>query len=182
MDSEPAAWWVVDTDGLSDDERADACRVVLRSMREVLVWGECDIPWSVADMWAPDVLAAATRLRDRFIPESKRDPYYLRTGVQAVRDPDVWADFVTFVPEAFDATFWSATEDVVSLCDNADCIAVLADAALLEVLTDRLAPLPLLPARIPFTENTAARLRRLPNRITRSLSGSRASGRRGSRS
>jgi len=166
MDSEPLVWWVVDTDGLSDDERAEACRVVLRGMRGVLVRGECDIPWSVADTWAPDVLAAATRLRDRFIPESERDPYYLQTGVQDVRAPGVWADFVTFAPEAFDATFWSATEAVVSLSDNADGIAFRADAALWEVLTDRLAPIPVLPARIPVTERTAARMRRLLSRIT----------------
>jgi hypothetical protein len=44
MDSEPPIWWVVDTDGLSDDERADACRLALRSMGGVLVRGEYDIP------------------------------------------------------------------------------------------------------------------------------------------
>ncbi|HET9657429.1 MAG TPA: hypothetical protein VFP72_18905 [Kineosporiaceae bacterium] len=159
----------MDTDGLNDDERAAACRVVLQSLRPVLVRGECDIPWSVAETWAPEVVAAATRLRERFVPASRRDPFYEQTGVQDVRDPQVWADFVTFVPEALDATFWSTDGAPVHLSDQADCIAVRADDGLLEALTDVLAPVRLVPARVSFTERTAARLRGLLNRVMRAL-------------
>lgn len=160
-------WYVVDTHELSDDERAEACRVVLESLRGVLVRGECDLPWSAAASWSRDVLEAAGRLRDRFVPETGRDPHYQQTGVQDLRDPDVWADFVTFVPEAYDAGFWSDRGFEVSLSDCAGCIAVLADAALLAELTERLEPFRLAPAATPFLERAAARLRHLLRRVRR---------------
>jgi hypothetical protein len=154
-------WYVVDTDELSDEERARACRVVLESVRPEVLTGQCDMPWSVRSTWAPTVVAAGERLRKRFVPPERWQDAYLQTGVQDLRDDDLWGDFVRFVPASFDATVWGCDGELVAISDQAVSIAVRADAALRAVLEARLAPTRLVPAALTWSERIGRAVRRV---------------------
>lgn len=86
---------------------------------------ETDIPWSMRNDWPPEVVVAASRLCDRFVPDSKRDDHYMQTGVRSTSDPEVRDDFISVAPHAYDATFWRRDyAEVASLSDEGTSCAI----------------------------------------------------------
>ncbi|GAA1508014.1 hypothetical protein [Kribbella lupini] len=106
--------FVVDTDG--SDEVA-VCRLILRTVAADVHQYETDIPVADPD-WPADVAAAAEALR----AVGRTDHGYTMSGT--IRTPDLWPAFVTFAPYAYDATVWNASQDIVSLSDEAQSIVV----------------------------------------------------------
>jgi len=106
-------------EGLGDPEIGTACRTALTLVASEMWAAETDIPWSMREGWPLEVLEAAVRLCDRFVPEGDRDDHYMRTRVRSVADGKVREDFITFAPHAYDVTFWRDDDaQVASLADE----------------------------------------------------------------
>ena len=104
---------------LDDSALGAAARAALLLVGAEVASAETDIPWASRDGWPADVVAAASRLCDRFVQAGDRDEHYMQTGVQSVADGQVLDDFMTVAPFAFDATFWRADgAEVASLADE----------------------------------------------------------------
>jgi hypothetical protein len=114
--------YLLDTDGWSDQQCRDACRVALAAVSADADRYECDIPFSPE--WPADVVRAASYLRDAS-RKRPRDPAYVQTGVLTNDDPARWTAFVTFAPWALDASVWTKKhEHLVSLTDEAESMAL----------------------------------------------------------
>jgi hypothetical protein len=118
--------YVIDTIGLDRAARAPACDAALGAATRGVTEAEADILWSNRGKWPPDVVAAATRLKDRYVAPPADDSY-MQTRVQRV-DPGSLEDFLALAPYAFDATFWDDETVVASLPDEGrSCSVRLTD-------------------------------------------------------
>jgi hypothetical protein len=136
--------WVVDTDGLSAEERARTVREVLDLFRSDVAEVELDV---VAPGARPPGFAEAASLLCRRGSGPVEVPAYW-TFHRAPVDDEVWAAVLTVVPSSFDADFYEpeAGVPIVSLADEATSFVVRATGprlAEVEVLvgTDRLVSL-----------------------------------------
>lgn len=125
-------------DGLDESAFGAAPRTALTMIASEMGSAETDIPWASRDGWPAEVVEAANRLCDRFVPGGDRADY-MQTGVRSVADREVREDFITFVPHALDATFWRDNHaEVASLSDEGTSYLIwLTDqhrAALLEAV------------------------------------------------
>ena len=116
-------WFLVDTDGMADDQRGDVCRAVLGAVSSDVDSYQCDIPFSPE--WPADVLRAAVHLRDAD-GDHPHDGSYILTGVFRNDDPVRWQSFVTFAPWTYTAGAWvdGEPEQRVSVSDEATSIAL----------------------------------------------------------
>ena len=142
------SYYVVGTEGLSADDRAEVCRVALRTLEETVVKFESDIPWSNQTAWpvkaraAAEVLVAAT---GRPVDTES----YQATGIVRRADEDVWHAFTTFAGYAFDASVWSDNRvpAIVSLSDEGTAVVVHLDEEERDLLEVQVRPVPVLPLR-----------------------------------
>jgi hypothetical protein len=121
-------YYVVDTEGFSAGDRADICRLVIRTLEDTVVRFEADIPWTQATAWPASVRDAAEVL----MPASDRtltDAPYQQTGMMQRGDEAVWRAFATFAGYAYDATVWSDNRvlPIVSLSDEGTRVVVRLD-------------------------------------------------------
>jgi hypothetical protein len=118
------------SDGLGAARRGVVVDQALNLVAAEMGRAEMDIPWSMRKNWPPKAVQAASRLCDRFVPDSKRDEHYMQTGVQSTSDPGVRDDFIRVAPHAYDATFWRrGYAGVASLRDEGTFCAIwLTDA------------------------------------------------------
>ena len=111
--------YVVDFDGMSSSDASRCARDVLEVLAADIAKAETDIPWDERESWPEEVVLAACRLRDRFVPLGERGEVYMRTGVQRVMDDKVLADYLVVAPHAYDAQFWREDfAEVASLADE----------------------------------------------------------------
>jgi hypothetical protein len=112
-------------DGLDAARRGVAVHQGLTLVAAEMGRAETDIPWSMRNEWPPEVVEAASRLCDRFVPDSKRDDHYMQTGVRSISDPGERDDFISVAPHAYDATFWGRDYgEVASLSDEGTSCAI----------------------------------------------------------
>jgi hypothetical protein len=113
------------SDGLDFARRGVAVHGALTLVAAEMGRAETDIPWSMCSDWPPEVVEAASRLCERFVPDSKRNDHYMQTGVQSTSDSEVRDDFITVAPHAYDATFWRRDYgEVASLSDEGTSCAI----------------------------------------------------------
>jgi hypothetical protein len=113
------------SEGLDAARRGVAVHQALTLVAAEMGRAETDIPWSMRNDWPPEVVVAASRLCDRFVPDSKRDDHYMQTGVRSTSDPGVRDDFISVAPHAYDATFWRRDyAEVASLSDEGTSCAI----------------------------------------------------------
>jgi hypothetical protein len=118
--------YLVRLKGLSSAEIGQAARRVLATILDDGCSGETDIPWARRAEWPPEVVAAAVRLQDQFVKESKHGDEYLQTNVQSLAARTVREDFALVAPYAYDATFWGDDRTIVaSLSDEGTAFSVL---------------------------------------------------------
>jgi hypothetical protein len=111
--------YVIDFDGMSPADASRSCRDALEVLAAEIGRAETDIPWAERESWPEEVVLAACRLRDRFVPLGERGEVYMRTGVQRVMDDGVLADYLLVAPHAYDAQFWREDfAEVASLADE----------------------------------------------------------------
>ncbi|MGY4771643.1 hypothetical protein ACXC9Q_32465 [Kribbella sp. CWNU-51] len=117
------------SDGLDAGKRGEAVHQALALVAAEMGRAETDIPWSMRNGWPSEVVDAAARLCDRFVPDSKRDDHYMQTGVRSTSDPGARDDFISVAPHAYDATFWRQDyAEVASLSDEGtSCTIWLTD-------------------------------------------------------
>ncbi|MGO4604622.1 hypothetical protein AB4030_22075 [Terrabacter sp. 2YAF2] len=112
-------------DGLDDEALWAASRAALSLVQHDIAKAETDIPWSMRDTWPAEAAGAAALLRDRFVPEHKRDEPYQQTGMQLTDDHAVRQAFITFAAHAYDASFWRHDHaEVASLADEGTSFAI----------------------------------------------------------
>lgn len=122
--------YVVDTEGLSAGDRAEVCRLVVRTLEETAVQFEADIPWTQATDWSADVRQAAEILVTAAGSTHTDEPYQ-QTGMMQRIDMAVWQAFATFAGYAYDASVWSDNRvlPIVSLSDEGTAVVVRIDEA-----------------------------------------------------
>ena len=118
--------YVVDTDRLSDAERAAVCELVIGIQAATATAFEADIPWS--SDWPTAVCEAAATLVRASGATPRADPYQ-RTGMLRRADEAVWRAFARFAGYAYDASVWSdeRLRPLVSLSDAGTSVVVLLD-------------------------------------------------------
>ena len=118
---------MLDDAGWDGTSRVAAVQAALNLVAGEVIQAETDIPWGNRGSWPDDVLHAAERLRDQYVPETRRvageAEGYLQTGV-ATTDPDSLQAFITFAPYAFDATFWAEGRTSASLAYEGTSVVV----------------------------------------------------------
>lgn len=151
-------------DGMADAEVGSACRFALELVADEIARAETDIPWDEGDDWPAEVMDAASRLRDRFVPAHEQGAY-MQTGVRSTTDPDVRADFITFAPYALDAGFWGGGYgEVAHLNDEGSSVVTWLTDGQRRQLAERIGP----DRVVTMTDWNAAHpswLRRLRNRL-----------------
>lgn len=159
--------WVVDTDGLSDEER-------VRTTREVLALFASDVAEVAFDVVTPDGpippgFAEAAKLLRHRAGGPVEDPGYW-TFDRAPVDDEVWAALLAVAPSSYSADLYGPQggAPVVSLADEATSVGVRATGERLAqvervVGRDRLVPLAEWHARRRATRREARR-RRSPHR------------------
>jgi hypothetical protein len=89
------------------------------------------------DTWPRPAAEAAELLRERFVPEHKREEAYLQTGLQLTDDPAVRQAFITFAAHAYDASFWRHDHaGVASLADEGTSFAIHLTEAQRKTITE----------------------------------------------
>lgn len=112
-------------EGLGDEALWAASRAALSLVQDDIARAETDIPWSMRDTWPTHAVQAAELLRERFVPEHKRDEPYQQTGMQLTDDPAVRQAFIAFAAHAYDASFWRHDHaEVASLSDEGTSFAI----------------------------------------------------------
>ena len=117
------------SDGLDPARQRLAVHRALTLVAAEMGRADTDIPWSLRNDWPPEVVEAASRLCDRFVPDSRRGDTYMQTGVQSTSDPEVRNDFISVAPHAYGPTFWRRDYgEVASLSDEGtSCVIWLTD-------------------------------------------------------
>jgi hypothetical protein len=111
--------YLVILDGLEATEAGRAAGAALALVAEEMAWAETDIPWELREQWPQQVTEAAGRLCNHFVPPAQHGAPYAQTGVRSVADAQIRADFITFAPYAYDATFWGHDhQEVATLADE----------------------------------------------------------------
>lgn len=115
--------FLVDTDGLSDDQRGDMCRAVLKAVASDADFYQCDIPFSPD--WPVAVVRAAAYLRDAD-GKHPHDGSYILTRAFPNDDPIRWNAFVALAPWSYTAGAWKQGEqqERVGVSDEAQSIAL----------------------------------------------------------
>ncbi len=121
-------YYAVDTEGLSDNARAEVCRLVVRTLEETATKFEADIPWTQATAWPTSVRDAAEVLVTASGRKHTDEPYQ-QTGVMQRVDWAVWQAFAIFAGFAYDASVWSDNRllPIVQLSDEGTSVVVRLD-------------------------------------------------------
>lgn len=121
--------FVIDTNALADDERAEAVRFVLQLLDAKASAFESDVPLANQDGWPEDVVEAAAVLCSARPPRRGENDKYRRTGVQQRSAEPVWQAFTRFAPYAYDARVWDAPgATLIALADQGtSCVARLSE-------------------------------------------------------
>lgn len=108
--------YVIDGDGLTDEEAMHITREMFAVLWPRLTWAECDLPWHRRDEWPEDVRSAAERLHAMLPADDQRKPYAM-LPVTALDDANR-DDFFRVAPYTYDATFGGDDGCVVDLNDE----------------------------------------------------------------
>ena len=129
--------YLLHLEGLEDEALWAASRSALSLVQHEMARAETDIPWSMRDTWPTQAVDAAELLRERFVPEHKREEPYLQTGAQLTADPAVREAFITFAARAYDATFWRHDHaEVASLSDEGTSFAIYLTESQRKTITE----------------------------------------------
>jgi hypothetical protein len=150
--------YVVDTEGLSAGDRAEVCRLVVRTLEETADQFETDIPWARAASWLTNVRQAADTLVTATGNTHIEEPYQ-QTGMTQRVDEAVWQAFATFAGYAYDASVWSDNRalPIVSLSDEGTSVVVRLDEAERRLLTAAVDPARVRPLREARAERRRSR-------------------------
>jgi len=116
--------YVLDHTGWDQVSRRAATNEAIKLVANTASVAFTDIPWDQQGQWPAEVVAAAARLRDRFVPEVERAATYMQTGFQGLDDEPVRRDFVTFMPYAYDASLLVGEEDLLNAADEGTSLVV----------------------------------------------------------
>ncbi|WP_123390214.1 hypothetical protein [Nocardioides aurantiacus] len=142
------SYYVVDTNGLSADDRAEVCQLVLRALEKTVVEFESDIPWSNQNAWPVRGREAAKALMTATGKPVDTESYQATGMIRRAHD-DVWHAFTTFAGYALDASVWSENRvlPIVSLSDEGTAVVVRLDEEERRRLEVEVHPVPVLPLR-----------------------------------
>lgn len=112
--------YVLDGDGLSEDDQVAACRAILSVVEHEVASFETDLPFSAASEWPDEVVRAAIYLSSVKPAGRGENDSYRRTGEVPRSDKAAWAAFLVVAPYAYDATAWAG---------DGKALLYLADAA-----------------------------------------------------
>ncbi len=116
--------YVLDHEGWEEVARRAASREVIALIATTATAAATDIPWDRHDEWPTEVVEAAKRLRDRFVPEGERARSYMQTGLQRLNDEQARQDFKTFVLYAYDASLFVGKDDLANVADEGTSLVV----------------------------------------------------------
>ena len=157
---------VIDLTGWDNATRLAAVGSGLALIRDLVTDAETDIPWHLRESWPDDVVAAAHRLRERYVPQAKRSVDYMQTGVQSTTDPADRDAFATFAPFAYDSAFWSNGSTVASVNDEGTSFVLALTAEERQALSVILGAQRVVPLRDWRARHPSA-LRRLTRLVSR---------------